>query len=264
MVKNEITTKSGRMPSIFLAHGSPLTLDDQAWMKQWNSWAKTIPKPDSILMLSAHWENNPITIGATETVPLYYDFYGFPQRYYQITYPAPGAPRLAERVKKLLGNRQIKQEPNRGLDHGAYIPLMAMYPKADIPVLQLSLPSMDSNDLFELGRSLAPLRDENVLIIGSGFLTHNLRLLDWQTQSFATWTKEFDDWISNVLINQKVDNLLNYREEAPNVNIALPTHEHFVPVIVSQGTDIDDPTGVNFPIEGFVYGTFTKRSVQFG
>lgn len=142
---------------------------------------------------------------------------------------------------------------------------MGMSPDADIPVLQISLPSMDPKKLFELGQTLAPLREENVLIIGSGFLTHNLRTLNWHVDSTGEkWAKEFDDWIKDNLIKQNIDNLLEYREQAPNVQLALPTHEHFVPVLVTQGTNIDGNENISFPIEGFTFGTFTKRSVQFG
>ena len=254
-----------RMPAIFIAHGSPFTLDDPAWMHEWRMWARSIPRPKSILVISAHWEESPITLGATETMPLYYDFYGFPAKYYKVTYPAPGAPSLANRVRQLLENSQpVAQDESRGLDHGAFVPLIAMYPKADIPVLQMSLPTMDANTLLEVGRTLAPLRDEGVLIIGSGFLIHNMRMIDWHANAPVPWAKEFDDWIAEVLIRQKMDALVEYKAIAPNVKTVLPTHEHFVPVLVAQGTDLDEPSPITFPVEGFVYGSFTKRSVQFG
>lgn len=129
-----------------------------------------MPRPKSVLMLSAHWEERPVTLGATRTVPLVYDFYGFPARYYGVKYPAPGAPELARRARGLLGGPgPVAEDPERGLDHGAYVPLVAMYPEADVPVLQVSLPSMDAPTLFEMGRALAPLRREGVLIAGSGF-----------------------------------------------------------------------------------------------
>src|SRR5437764_12931743 len=126
-----------RTPAIFVAHGAPPLLDDAGWMSELNRWATALPAPKAILMLSAHWEERPITLGATTTVPLVYDFYGFPQRYYQQQYPAPGAPDLAERIRKTLGpNERVLDEPRRGLDHGAYVPLVAMYPQADVPTLQ--------------------------------------------------------------------------------------------------------------------------------
>ena len=131
-------TRAGRMPAIFLAHGSPYLLDDAKWTAELAAWAQAMPRPKSVLMVSAHWEQKPVTIGATRTVPLVYDFYGFPERYYQQTYAAPGAPELARRVKVLLSaaGHASTEAPERGLDHGAYVPLVAMYPEADVPVLQ--------------------------------------------------------------------------------------------------------------------------------
>ena len=147
------------MPVLFLAHGSPLLLDDEHWVGELRRWADALPRPRSILMISAHWEQRPVTLGAVRTVPLVYDFWGFPQRYYSVTYPAPGAPELARRVRALLAPAQpVRDEPARGLDHGAYVPLVAMYPKADVPVLQLSLPTLAAPALFALGRALEPLR----------------------------------------------------------------------------------------------------------
>lgn len=255
----------GKMPALFLAHGAPPLLDMPDWMAQLAGWAKALPKPEAILMLSAHWEERPFTYGATRTVPLVYDFYGFPQRYYQTQYPAPGAPGLAKRLEQLVGKTQpVAQEPTRGLDHGAYVPLVAMYPGADIPVLQASLPTQDPKTLLELGRLLAPLRDEGVLIIGSGFITHNLRQVSWDPAARAPqWATDFDGWTAQTLRERNVDALLDYRAKGPGVRIALPTHEHFVPLLVAQGAALDEAQ-IRFPIEGFAFGSATKRSVQFG
>jgi len=257
---------SAKMPALFLAHGSPFLLDDDQWVRQLQQWSGMLPRPTGILMLSAHWEQKPVTLGATETRPLVYDFYGFPARYFQVRYEAPGAPALAARVRQLLSPTQaIFEESERGLDHGAYVPLVAMYPEADVPVLQVSLPSLDPNTLFELGRALAPLRDEGVLIIGSGFLTHNLRAIDLSPQAIApAWASDFDAWAADALQRRDVDSLLDYRRRAPGVRLALPTHEHFVPALAALGASIDRPDAIRFPITGFAYGSMTKRSVQFG
>jgi 4,5-DOPA dioxygenase extradiol len=254
-----------RMPAIFLAHGSPFLLDDAEWVAQLGAWAKAMPRPTSVLMLSAHWEQRPVTLGATRTVPLVYDFYGFPEQYYRVTYQAPGAPDLARRVRELLEPSQPIAESERGLDHGAYVPLVAMYPGADVPVLQASLPTLDPPALFELGRALAPLREEGVLIVGSGFLTHNLRAWDQSPRPVTpAWAAEFDAWAADVIERQDVDRLLAYRSQAPGVRQALPTHEHFVPSVVAMGTAADKAGPVSFPITGFYGGSMTKRSVQFG
>jgi 4,5-DOPA dioxygenase extradiol len=214
-------------------------------------------------MLSAHWDSRPLTIGATETVPLVYDFYNFPARYYETQYPAPGAPALADRLRGLLRGAGLgyAEAPARGLDHGAYVPLVCMYPDADVPVLQVSLPGLDPRPLFALGQALAPLRDEGVLIVGSGFLTHNMRAFSKATPA---WASEFDAWIEDVLRRSDTDALLDYKSKAPNVTTALPTHEHFAPVLVSAGAASDRIEPIQFPITGFMAGSFTRRSVQFG
>jgi 4,5-DOPA dioxygenase extradiol len=255
-----------RVPSIFIAHGSPLLLDDAAWVDELRQWGRALPRPKAILMISAHWVDAPVTLGATRTVPLVYDFYGFPQKYYGVTYAAPGAPELAARVRALLEpHGPVAEDEARGLDHGAYVPLVAMYPEADVPVLQISIPTMDPRALVALGRALAPLRREGVLIAGSGFLTHNLRIADWRANPVTpSWAKDFDAWASEVLARRDIDALVDYRLRAPGVDIALPTHEHFVPVLVSAGASMDNAEAAQFPITGFAYGSFTKRSVQFG
>ncbi len=258
---------AGRMPAIFLAHGSPMLLDDEAWMKELANWGAAMPRPRALLILSAHWLDAPLTIGATRTVPLVYDFYGFPERYYAVKYASPGAPELAKRVRGLVekSGQAVASDENRGLDHGAYVPLIPMYPSADIPVLQVSVPSSDPAKLLELGRVLAPLRDEGVLIMGSGFLTHNMRTIDVKPGAKApSWATEFDAWSGEVLAKKDVDALMKYREIAPGVRESLPTQEHFLPVIATMGAALEAGGAPTFPIQGFTYGSFTKRSVQYG
>jgi 4,5-DOPA dioxygenase extradiol len=252
-----------RMPVIFAAHGAPTLLDDPAWMAELSGWAKAMPKPSSVLMVSAHWDERPVTLGATTPVPLLYDFSGFPARYYQTQYPAPGAGALASRVRELLAGRSIgfAEDPQRGLDHGAYVPLVAMYPSADVPVLQLSLPGLDPQRLFELGVALARLRDEGVLIFGSGFLTHNMRYAF--KKGIPDWAREFDAWAADALTRFDVDALLDFQKRAPAATLALPTWEHYAPLLVAAGAASHHPPRVTFPITGFwLDGPFTRRSVQ--
>jgi 4,5-DOPA dioxygenase extradiol len=258
---------SGRMPVIFLAHGHPMWPGDAARVAELSGWAAALPRPRSVLMISAHWEQAPATLGATDPVPLVYDFYGFPEELYRVKYPAPGARALATRVEALLAaaGQPVRREPRRGLDHGAYVPMLMMYPAADVPVLQLSLPTLEPQPLLALGRALAPLRDEGVLIVGSGFLIHNLRMFDRSAQAATpSWAREFDAWAGETLGRRDVDALLKYRQSAPGVGQALPTHEHFVPVIVTLGASADHAEPVRFPILGWEGGSLTRRSVQMG
>jgi 4,5-DOPA dioxygenase extradiol len=258
-----MTSPSSVMPVVFLAHGAPPLLDDAGWIAELAGWAKALPRPRAVVMISAHWEERPLAIGATRPLPLIYDFYGFPERFYRLTYPAPGAPDVAQRIRGLLAAAKIPcvDEPGRGLDHGSYIPLMCMYPDADIPVLQISLPSQAPEELLAVGRALAPLRREGVLVIGSGFLTHNLRAL--ALRETPSWAREFDAWSADVIARHDIDALLEYRQRAPGVHESLPTHEHFVPVIVAAGAAGESPA--SFPITGFWFdGAMTRRSVQYG
>lgn len=258
------TAPGRRMPSLYLGHGAPILVDDPIWPGQLAAWSKELPAPKSILVVSAHWENAPLTIGATTPVPLVYDFYGFPERYYQVTYPAPGAPELAQRVRDLLPGQPIASAPRRGLDHGAYVPLTVMWPAADIPVLQISMPSLDANELLELGKKLAPLRDEGVLIMGSGFMTHGLPFLeDFRPEAAPpAWSKEFDLWSAETLAKGDVDALVDYKRRAPGVRFAHPTVDHFVPLFVALGASLGTRERPDTVIDGYFLG-LSKRSVQF-
>ena len=256
------TRGTGRMPALYLSHGAPPLADDALWTRQLADWARELPKPKSVLMVSAHWESAPLALGATTTVPLTYDFWGFDDRYYQVHYPAPGAPELASDVRKLLraAGTPVEDIPDRGLDHGAYVPLVEMYPDADVPVLQVSMPTLDPQGLYEVGRKLAPLRDEGVLIVGSGFFTHNLRALspDGRVQPVMA---EFDHWGSEALARGDVDALLDFQHQAPAAHQAHPRTEHFAPLFVTLGAAGGDLTAARSVIDGFWLG-LAKRSIQ--
>ena len=254
----------GRMPAIYLGHGAPPLLDDVIWMAELSAWAAALPRPSAILMVSAHWEEAPLTLGATaDAAPLVYDFYGFPERYYRLTYPSPGAPGLADDVRRLLGGLETTADrPGRGLDHGAFVPLLAMYPRADVPVLQVSMPALEPVRLLEIGRRLRPLRDQGVLIIGSGFLTHGLPFLrDFRPDASPPgWSVEFDTWAADALERLDVDALERFRE-TPSARYAHPSTEHFVPLFVAIGAS-DLVAAPATPITGYFMG-LSKRSVQF-
>ncbi|MEU4427828.1 class III extradiol ring-cleavage dioxygenase [Actinoplanes sp. NPDC024001] len=251
------------MPALFLSHGAPPLVDDPTWVAQLRDLAAGLPRPRAILVASAHWESAPLMLGATETVPLVYDFGGFAPRYYQVQYRAPGAPALADRVAALMPDGETVARTDRGLDHGAYVPLTVMFPDADIPVLQMSLPTLEPDRLLELGARLAPLRDEGVLIIGSGFTTHGLPFLrDWRPEAAAPgWSAEFDAWAAETLSRGAVDELADFRSRAPGMPYAHPTIEHFAPMFLTLGASGTPDTPPEQPIDGFWMG-LAKRSFQ--
>ncbi|MCZ4587548.1 class III extradiol ring-cleavage dioxygenase [Rhodococcus opacus] len=253
------------LPAVFLSHGAPPLVDDTRWVHELQTWSTALPRPQAILVVSAHWEGAPLTIGSTATgTPLTYDFGGFPQRFYDVTYPAPGAPDLADTVAALMPDSEpVAHNPGRGLDHGAYVPLTVMYPEAQIPVLQISLPSLDPARLIALGQRLRPLRDEGVMIIGSGFTTHGLPFLSEFVPDATPpgWSVDFDAWASEMLAARNIDALIDFRNKAPGMPFAHPTVEHLAPLFVTLGaaTRIDDvPDQV---IDGFWMG-LSKRSFQ--
>jgi 4,5-DOPA dioxygenase extradiol len=256
-------TVAGRMPAVYLGHGAPPLVDDPLWVVQLAAWARALPRPRAVLVVSAHWEAAPPTIGATRAgTPLVYDFYGFPERYYRTTYAAPAAPDVAARVHSLLAPLgPVAEQPERGLDHGAYVPLLVMYPDADVPILQLSLPSLDPWALLEVGAALRPLRDEGVLVMGSGFMTHGLPFLrEFRTDAEPpAWSSEFDQWAAEALARGDMDGLAGYRG-VPSARFAHPTADHFVPLFVTLGAAGGDAP-VTTPISGYWLG-LSKRSIQ--
>jgi 4,5-DOPA dioxygenase extradiol len=253
---------TGRMPAIYLSHGAPPLADDAIWPGQLADWAAQLPRPASVLMVSAHWEAAPLALGATRTVPLVYDFWGFPDKYYTVRYPAPGAPELAGDVRKLLraAGTPVEDIPDRGLDHGAYVPLVEMYPDADVPVLQVSMPTLDPEGLYQIGRKLAPLRDQGVLIVGSGFFTHNLRAMSLDGQVSPVMS-EFDHWGADALAHGDLDSLLDFQHKAPAARQAHPRTEHFAPLFVTLGAADGDLAAARSVIDGFWLG-LAKRSIQ--
>lgn len=256
-------------PVLFLSHGAPPLADDPTWTDELARWAGSFERPERILMVSAHWEDAPVAVSpSTRQVPLTYDFWGFPQRYYEVTYEAPLAPELADDVSRLLGDRglEVRRDESRGLDHGAYVPLVEMYPEADVPVLQMSLPTLDPTTLFEVGRTLAPLREQGTLIVGSGFTTHNLRWFNPGAPADApppTASAEFDQWAQESVTSRDVDALIQMLDVAPAAHEAHPRTEHWAPLYVALGAaDASGATSVESSVEGFWYG-LSKRSWTF-
>nr|NLI50821.1 dioxygenase [Propionibacterium sp.] len=253
-------------PVLFLSHGAPPLADHPTWTRELRDWGARLGRPASVLMVSAHWENAPVTVSSTTPhTPLLYDFYGFPQRYYEVTYDAPAAPGLARAVAGALGG-EVHQDPHRGLDHGAYVPLAELFPDADVPVLQLSLPTLDPARLVELGRRLAPLREDGVLIVGSGFTTHNLRwfggLAADPDAAPPTASAEFDAWAAETVAAGDLDALVDFARVAPAAREAHPRTEHWAPLYVALGAAAASGVAGASVVDGFWYG-LSKRSWQF-
>ncbi len=228
------------LPSVFISHGSPMhALDAGAAGEAWAALGRRLPRPRAIVIVSAHWETGAPQLTGAARPETIHDFYGFPEALYRLRYPAPGEPRLAARAAQLLGQAGLAAalDPARGLDHGAWSPLLHAYPGADLPVVQLSLqPALGTRHHLALGRALAPLADEGVLLIGSGHMTHNLR--DWvragQVAPLA-YAQEFQAWVAGRIAARDLEALADYRSLAPHAVRAHPSEEHFLPLFFALG-----------------------------
>lgn len=229
------------MPVLFVSHGAPtLPLEPGATGAAWRELGIGLPRPSAILVISAHWETSTPVVSRTVKPETIHDFYGFPEALYRLQYPAPGAPELAQAVALVLQQAVIpvQFEDARGLDHGAWVPLSLMYPGADIPVAQLSLqPAQDPAWHIALGRALRPLREQGVLIIGSGSISHNLRAIfaHPQGEPAPQWVTAFCDWMAAQIKSGDLDALSGYRSRAPHAVQNHPTDEHLLPLFVALG-----------------------------
>ena len=239
-----------RLPTVFVSHGSPMhAIEPGAVAGAWKKFMDSLPRPKAILIASAHWETEiPMLTGADKPETIH-DFGGFPEALYRIRYAAPGAPDVARRVRDLLKERGqcAGVDGSRGLDHGAWTPLLHMLPNADIPVTELSVQTaLGAKHHLELGRALAPLADEGVLVIGSGHMTHNLReafsaMRQGRHGEPYLYVREFQRWVGDHILANDTDTLADYRQQAPNAARAHPTEEHFLPLFVALGAAGDAP-----------------------
>ena len=253
------------LPALFVAHSAPPLALDNHKGSDYQRLGESLPTPDAILVFSAHWEGNQLAFGETnQHNTLVYDFAGFKPELYQLQYPAPGAPDLIAKIGELIGNKQKLQQSNRGLDHGVWVPFIHMWPNANIPILQMNIPNtLSDRELFELGQQLNPLRKDNVLIVGSGGITHNLRAVNPQhTGSPPEWAYTFDQWVESTLMEHNYDKLIRWQSHAPHARMNHPTPEHFRPLLIAAGAAQQE--SVSFPITGFEWGSMSRRSVQFG
>ncbi len=226
-----------RMPVLFIGHGSPMNaIEDNGWRRGWAAAADEIARPRAILCISAHWESEGLAVTSGAAPETIHDFFGFPQALFDARYPAPGSPELAARTRDLLTPEPVRLDAERGLDHGAWSVLAAMYPHADVPVVQLSLNRQYTpRDHYALGRALAPLRDEGVLIIGSGDIVHNLRAIDFRQPEPLNWAIRFNDQAKRLIMAGEHADLIDYHRLGPDAEAAINSAEHYLPLLYVLG-----------------------------
>ncbi|MCA0246232.1 MAG: dioxygenase [Proteobacteria bacterium] len=251
------------MPTIFVSHGAPtLILEDVPARAFLASLSQQVPRPQAIVAVSAHWDTDVPAVSLARKPDTIHDFYGFPEELYRLRYNAPGAPALAEKVAKLTG---AAHDHHRGLDHGAWVPVMLGWPEADIPIFQLSVqPDQTPAYHIALGRKLAPLREEGVLIMGSGSAIHNLRALvrGGDSSEPEPWAQAFDDWLSDTVEKGDEAELADYRARAPYAREAHPTDEHFLPLHVAFGAAGEGARGRALH-RSFTLGNLSMASYAF-
>lgn len=233
-----------RSPTYFLAHGSPMNaIEDNDFTRQLHRLGESIKQPSSILCISAHWMTQGYTsVTAQVKPPTIHDFRGFPEELFNVQYPSPGDPGLAEKIQKLVASTAIKMDDSWGIDHGTWSVLRHLYPKANIPVIQLSLDmAKPASFHFEMGKALQPLRDENILILGSGNIVHNLRQIQWQIDAPAyPWADEYAEWIKQEVEKRNFSEITEKFRESEAAKLSVPTLDHFLPLLYVLGASKND------------------------
>lgn len=252
------------MPAIFVGHGSPMNaIEDNVYTQAWRELGKKLPKPKAILCISAHWYTNKTTISNIEKPKQIYDFYGFPDALYEINYPVLGSPELAEKVKNLLSPiEEINYDNTWGIDHGAWVPIMQMFPEANIPVVQLSINYNKTAEFhYLLGQALKLLREQGVLIIGSGNIVHNLGLINFEDENNPyPWAAKLDKIIWQAIKNNDHQSLIAFENLDKESKLAIPTPDHYLPLLYILGLQTDNEKITSF-IDGLVYKSISMRSL---
>lgn len=254
-------------PALFLGHGNPmLAIADNRFTNAWREIGRALPSPKAVLCISAHWYEPTRAVTASASPDTIHDFGGFPPELYEVRYPASGDPVLAERVASLLRSDGYGLDQQRGLDHGAWSVLLHVFPDADVPVVQLSIDRRQPERWhWELARKLLPLREAGVLIVGSGNLVHNLNSYAWESADVEAfdWARRFEGTVRDHLTRSDFDPLVEYRQLGPDARLAVPTPDHYLPLlyVLAQVRDGDD---ITYPIEGFDGGSMSMLAVQVG
>lgn len=253
------------MPALFFGHGNPMhALTPNSYVQAWQRVGQRIPRPKAILSISAHWYL-PMTAVTIASMPrTIHDFGGFPEALFRVQYPAPGDPALARRVQHLLAPIDVKLDDQWGLDHGTWAVLKHVYPEADIPVVQLSIDNTQPASFhFELGRKLAPLRDEGVLIIGSGNIVHNIRAFAWDQpdQGPYDWAARFETRVRELIRTGVFEPLVHYEQFGKDAMLSVPTPEHYLPLLYVLAAG-EGSKNISFPVEGFDGGSMSMLAVE--
>ncbi|MGZ6220857.1 MAG: 4,5-DOPA-extradiol-dioxygenase [Syntrophales bacterium] len=255
------------MPAIFLGHGNPMNaLERNSWTDAWSAIGKEITKPEAIVAVSAHWYVPYTSVTAMTAPQTIHDFGGFPRALHEVKYPAPGSPELATRVQALLEPLAVGRDMQWGLDHGTWSVLYHMFPHVDIPVIQLSIDNLQPAAFhYEIGKRLVPLRDEGVLIIGSGNLVHNLHAYAWGQRNMEPfdWAVEFEQLVCKLLLAHEDRSLIEYEELGSNAMLSIPTPEHYLPLLYVIGLRRKNER-VSFPVQGVDGGSVSMLAVQIG
>lgn len=264
----EIFDSTVKMPVLFLGHGSPMNaIEENEFVTGFRNIAKDIPKPNSILCISAHWETKGTFVTAMKNPTTIHDFGGFPKELFEVQYPAPGSPDLAKETKFLITKTEVGLDDKWGLDHGAWSVIKHLYPNADIPVIQLSLDySQTPQYHYELAQQINSLRKKGVLIIGSGNIVHNLRMVEWKrlNETFGfDWAIEANEKMKNYILNGDHKQLINFRSQGKAFDLAIPTPEHYLPLLYSLALQ-DKNEEVKLFNDKAVAGSLTMTSLKIG
>ncbi|HEY5809917.1 MAG TPA: 4,5-DOPA dioxygenase extradiol [Povalibacter sp.] len=256
--------KSTRMPAVFVGHGSPMNaLEENACTRAWRGIGESVGVPKAILVISAHWYTNGTGVTAMAQPRTIHDFYGFPEPLFALRYPAPGATQLVARVRDVLQPVNVMADQEWGLDHGAWSVLVHMYPDANVPVAQISIDATQPPEYhYQLGRGLAALRDEGVLILGSGNVVHNLQRIRWGGEAAAwPWAVTFNDRIRDALVRGDQQTVIDYAAAGEAAQLSVPTPEHYLPLLYVMGASAGDP--VSFPTDGIEMGSISMLSALY-
>ncbi|MEK3778517.1 class III extradiol ring-cleavage dioxygenase [Paenibacillus sp. FSL K6-4396] len=254
------------MPSLFVAHGAPsLALEENAYTEFLQKLGRELPKPKAIVLFSAHWESTTQLVSSVANYETIYDFGGFQPELYQIKYPAQGQAETTAEVERLFAEAGIAVQTDdvRGLDHGAWVVLRLLYPDADIPVIALSVNRyLTGEQQYQVGQALASLREQDILVIGSGGTVHNLRRLNWESNGVDPWASEFDNWLHDKLVSWDTESLFSYDKLAPSAQAAVPTPEHFVPLLLAMGAG-DQNKRASLLFKAYQYGNLSLSCWKF-